>query len=496
MKKLYIIPVILLYTGIATAQNESDVLRFSRTSNLGTARSAAMGGAFSALGGDLSNLSSNPAGVGVFRKSEVGLTLNANFGNTKSGNRSSNDNSFQMGDLGGVISFYNPNFDWRGFNFAINYTNINNFNRNTKQFVYNSPTSFSQALANETNYIIDNFEKPDEYLGVFSQMAIESNVILANPETPYYEPVIIGAHQYKNIKEDGYQGEYSFSFGTNYKDKLYLGMSIGIQSIYYKSNVVYRENPDKDNPYSLDYFDYMEKLKTTGVGTNFKFGVIYRPIPEVRLGASIHTPTYYSMTDNYGVDMYSKYNIPDPEGYYDYISNPYRYKTDYDLKTPWKAILGAAVVLKQRAIISMDYEYVNYTSARLSDGPQGYDYYEPNGTGTNDNVKNFLKATHNFRVGAEFRMNSMLSLRGGYSYNASPYKYATDLYKLQTISGGFGLNFGMFYCDAAYVYKFTKDITQFYSYVDPDDAAFDVSAIPVKNKFNDHEARITVGVRF
>lgn len=493
MKTGYILSILLLMAELGYSQTTTDVVRFSQSTNFGTARSTAMSGAFGALGGDLSTLSSNPAGIGVFRKSEISITPSLTFSNVKAGSRSASDNSFQMGDIGAVIAFYSPDFDWRGFNFGINYTNMNNFNRRTDQYIANSPNSFSQAIAHQANYDIEYNILP----GIMEQLASQSNVILMNEESGFYEPVIIGANQRNNIREDGSQGEYAFSFGTNYKDKLYLGLTIGLQSIYYKSRIMYTETPTKDNPYELDYFDYMTKLKTTGVGTNFKFGVIYRPIPELRLGAAIHSPTYYSMTDRYYSDMYSLYKTPDAENNYQYLSEPYAYKYDYDMRTPWRALLSVATVFKQKAIFSVDYEYIDYTSAKLSNGDGYYDYFDSEeGTGTNDDIKRFLRSTHNVRVGAEYRHNSMLSLRGGYSYYASPYKKHKDLHTLQTVSAGFGLNFGQFYCDAAYIYKFSKDTTLFYNYIDPDDAAYDVTSASIDNKYNNHEARITFGMRF
>lgn len=496
MKTLYILPILLLTALGGFSQTTADIVRYSQSTNFGTARSTAMSGAFGALGGDLSTFSTNPAGIGVFRKSEVSITPSLSFSNTKSGSRSASDNSFQMGDAGAVISFYSPDFDWRGFNFGINYTNMNNYNRKTDQYIANSPTSFSQAIAQQANYDIAAGFMP----GIMETLASESNVIIWNEAIGFYDPVVMKptrTHQRKNIKEDGYQGEYAFTFGTNYKDKLYLGLTIGLQSIYYKSKSVYAETPDKDNFYELDYFDYLEQLKTTGVGTNLKFGVIYRPIPELRLGATIHTPTYYSMTDRYYSDMYSLYQTPDAEGYYDYLSDPYEYKYDYDMRTPWRALLSVATVLNQKAILSVDYEYIDYTSAKLSNGDGYYDFYDSEeGPGTNDDIKRYLRSTHNVRIGAEYRYNSLFSLRGGYSYYASPYKHDKSLLKLQTVSAGFGLNFGPFYCDAAYLYKFSKDTTLFYSYLDPEDAFYDVISEPVRNKYNNHEARITLGVRF
>lgn len=441
----------------------------------------------------MSTFSTNPAGIGVFRKSEISITPTISFSNTKSGNRSAGDNSFQVGDLGAVISLYNPDSDWRGFNFGINYSGMNNYNRKTDQYIANSPNSFSQAIAQQANYDIAVGHMP----GIMEEMASQSNVILMDAESGFYEPVIIGAHQRKTVKEDGCQGEYAFTFGSNYKDKLYLGVTVGLQSVYYKSKSVYTETPDQDNPYELNYFDYLQVLKTTGVGTNLKFGVIYRPIPELRFGAAIHTPTYYAMTDRYYSDMFSSYKTPDADGYYDYLSKPYEYKYDYDMRTPWRALLSIATVLKQKAILNIDYEYIDYASAKLSNGDGHYDFYDSaDGPGTNDDIKRYLRSTHNFRIGAEYRYNSLLSLRGGYSFYNSPYKFDKKSNRLQTVSAGFGLNFGQFYWNIAYLYKFSEDTTLFYSYFDSEDASYDIVSQSIRNKYNNHEARITFGLRF
>lgn len=514
MKKLFILPSLLLIAGLASAQTVSDIVRYSTTTSTGSARSAAMGGAFGALGGDLSSIGVNPAGIGVFRKSEISITPYLNIAKTKSSNRATNDASFQLATFGGVVAIRNKNFDWRGFNFGINYTNLNNFNRITNQHVYNSPTSFNQIWALNANNAIygamhsqnppSENDLPD-LLAPREQMANAVGLITYNNQTKEYEPTLLPGeeiNQRKYIKEDGYQGEYDFSFGTNYKDKLYLGMTVGVQTIRYKFKSVFTGKGDETNYFGLDQYTFGQYLKTEGVGTNFKFGLIYRPIPELRIGAAIHTPTFYSMTDDYTEDMHSEFYEPDQDNNrsYDSYIIPYTYK--YDMQTPWKAVFSAATVLFQKAIFSLDYEYTDYTSAKFSNGENGEDFYDPDGLGANDQIKSGLKKTHNFKAGAEYRFNSTFSVRGGYSYWASPYKtanvpsYLKSDPKIQSVSAGFGLNFGVFFCDVAYIYKFSKDITNFYYYQDALDSAYDIIANPVHNKYIDHSARVTFGVRF
>lgn len=494
MKSIYIISAILLLGNIAFAQNEEDIVRYSVTTNTGSARSSAMGGAFGALGGDMTTLGNNPAGIGVFRKSEISITPYLNIANTKSNSTSIRNTSFQLGSLGAVITLYNEHFDWRGFNFGVNYTNLNNFNRKTNQFIYNSPTSFPQAWANEANYALSKgYAVP-----IAAEMANKVHLLNWDEKNGQYEPNLFNheeINQHKYIEEEGYQGEYDLSFGTNYKDKLYLGLTIGIQSIRYKYSSLYTGKASDDSYNEIDRYNHYQYLKTEGVGTNFKIGAIYRPLPELRIGAAIHTPTYFSVSEDYEESMHSEFYTPDENGDYEYDSylDPYPTRYDYDMQTPWKAVFSLATVLWQKAILSIDYEFNNYNSARFSNGNDGFDYDQPGEA--NEYVRALLKNTNNVRIGAEYRVNSIFSLRSGYAYWDSPYKY-TDAGKIQTVSGGFGLNFGTFYCDAAYVYKFNKNTTRFYEYIDDLDPQYDVIAEPVNNKYRTHEAKITLGVRF
>ena len=67
-----VLAVVGLHT--ANAQNEIDILRYSYQEALGSTRTMAMGGAFGALGADLASLNGNPAGIGMYRRGDAGVT--------------------------------------------------------------------------------------------------------------------------------------------------------------------------------------------------------------------------------------------------------------------------------------------------------------------------------------------------------------------------------------------------------------------------------------
>ncbi len=491
MKRIAITAIACCFAIATQAQNVEDVVRFSRQSNPGTARSAAMGGAFTALGGDISAITNNPAGIGVFRKSEVSFTPLLNFAKTEASGEKMNKTAFQLGGLGGVLSLYSSAFNWKGLNIGFYYTNLNNFNRNTRQIVPVSNNSFTDMLALSAGDM-----DPDNLDGYTTGLAYDAYLINRDPKTGYYYS-ILGADedvsQVKDIEEKGYQGEYTLAFGTNFLDKLYIGASIGIQSIYYKMTSQFQEAPDVNSPSGLDYYNFLEYKKMNGVGTNIKLGIIYRPIPELRIGAAIHSPTWYSMNYTMSTAMDS-YFITPPKGEeaYNFWTPSYEMNIDFDMRTPWRASVGLATVLGQKSIISADYEFIKYTNAHLENASDGYSY-----RGENDAIQLYLRPTHNFRTGAEFRANSIVSLRGGYSFWDSPYYEADKSYnRIQSWSTGIGLNFGAFYCDAAFVHRWTKNETVFYSYYDAEDPSLDIVSQPTQNKLKTNEARITFGIRF
>ena len=496
MKKLTIVSIFLFCSLITFAQNGDNVLRISRTSLYGTARSTAMGGAFGALGGDLSAIHVNPGGIGVFRLSEFNFTPYLDFDKTTSG-MEMDKTSFLIGNIGVVATYNIPRSNWKNFNFGVNYTNLNNFNRNTSQYGGVNPNSSitdiwrlwaNGNIRDELNEFTTSLAY-DAYLLNLTGGATDDYM------TPLSDDDQVGQEKY--IKERGYQGEYALSLGGNYNDQLYLGVTIGLQNLHYDYYSEYQErNADNSTPVPAVgfrmrnlYFD--EYFNSNGTGINFKAGAIYRPVPEIRFGLAIHSPTYYTISAYAENGIYASYYMPPPgDDRFNFGNNAYT-EYDYRLNTPWRFIASAATILAKRAIISMDYEYVDYTSAKLKDSYRGeYD-------GVHDFLAYNAQETHNFRVGAELRANSFLSLRGGYAYWASPYAKGDWKEKnhIQTISGGIGLNFGNFYTDVAYLHKSSKDKDYFYNeYFSEYDATF-VSA-EIDTNYKNHEFRVSLGIKF
>lgn len=453
MKKISIISMFILLTGFLVAQNEVDALRYSQNFMQGTARSSGMGGAFGALGGNFSAISINPAGIGVYRKSEFVLTpgFSYNVSTAKMGGQSFEDfdYDFNFNNIGVVGTFLTgAKSGWISTNIGFGYNRINTFDMNSAMRLDESSNSIVDEWLNDAQlYGFDNMPTAS-YLAYKTDLIYQENETA--PFTSDFEGADYSQRQSTSLATTGSVGEYIFSGGANYNNMVFLGGSFSINAVNYKEKRIHKENDLEDD---IEYFNslvYTKSLETRGAGYNFKFGAIVKPSQWLRLGGAIHFPTFYKLNDKYSdkldVSLTFDNDSPVQEGG----------EFDYEIITPFKAIASAAVVIDKFAILSFDYEFMDYTKARLRNGGEhGYYYdfeYE------NENIQRVYTAAHNLRGGIEMRFGP-LSLRGGYSLFTSPYKTGglnedTDY---SIVSGGFGINSNDFYIDFAYSHRINSE---------------------------------------
>jgi hypothetical protein len=110
---------------ISTIRNTVDV--YSNNSTVGSAKYQGMAGSMGALGGEISSINTNPAGIGVFISSDVNgtLTINNNKNTTNFNGQSLNYkiNNTDLGQTGGVASLrLADNSAWKFLNIAVNYS--------------------------------------------------------------------------------------------------------------------------------------------------------------------------------------------------------------------------------------------------------------------------------------------------------------------------------------------------------------------------------------
>jgi hypothetical protein len=440
--------LILLFLSplLAMAQDVLDIVRFSETQVFGSARFESMAGSFGALGADLSTSSVNPAGYGRYSSSTVGMS----FQNTSILNKASFNgietntrlNSFKLNNLGFVItndiSERNKGFVFSQVGFS--YVRVQNFK---DEFSYEGQqfSSLLDDFAGQANgYTVDEMY---EYLPYTSSLAWDTYAIDPDPAVQDGYIARLGpsdVYHRRSVENYGGISDYNLNISGNYMNKLYIGGAFSIRSGKYTEDYYHRERVI-DPVYSLDSFDYEYHLQTKGAGINLKFGVIYLPAEQLRLGLSVHSPTFFNFKDRLSTNMVA-YHIDTvyriDEAWVPVNVNKFR------LRTPPKVIASAAYVFGTRGCINVDVEYVNYDFAHLRGTTDSlYTYY--NYVAENQESREQLRAVFNLRVGGELVFNSQYFIRGGFSIY--PSAYSRDLYKdqpglapkgTQIFSGGLG----------------------------------------------------------
>ena len=424
------------------AQNEIDALRYSRLNYSGSARFVSMGGAFGALGADFTTLSHNPAGIGLYRSSEISFTPSIFIGRTEAtlnGNfRDDSRYNFNLGNVGIVMAYTptlkNPNTLWKNVQFGFGLNRMANFNNRVN---IESNNMVSSYLTSYVDYAYG--VHPDDLSAFDTQLAYDTELLFVEDSATWRYNIDKpdgGVNQRKSIESKGSVNEMVFTLGANYNDKLYIGATVGIPSIRYIENTTYTETALADDETVFNSMTRTDYLETSGTGLNFKFGLIFRANDCLRLGGAVHTPTFYSsMSDDYGATLKSKYD----NGYTATASAKGVY--DYELTTPLRALGSIGFILGKAGVISADYEYVDYTTARLR--APDYDFFNEN-----ENIRNIYQEAHNLRFGTEWRYGSV-NFRGGYGISANPYIYGTNS-AINTYSAGIGFREKSFYLDLAW----------------------------------------------
>lgn len=455
MKKLVISALALIPAAAAWAQSPIDAMALSQTELRGTARFVSMGGAFTALGADLSTLGQNPAGIGVYRGSDVGISFGIDINSNKTewdgGNNSESNTLFNVNNAGYVGAMAFGNNGQNTISWGFTYNRINRYNRTYSGGLSRMNSSLTNYIAGITNgtdpsllwkvdgdgkdlHPYDNWN--DNAPDWMSILFYNSGMI--NPEIYEENGKVYETDQYRGlwqhggldaqgnkiapssgvanftVREKGHVDEYDINVGGSVMNILYWGIGVGITDLDFEQEYTYGEKIDRalvpaaPAGYELGQANYANLYsfkKVSGTGANFKVGVIVKPINEFRIGVAVHTPTYYSLSSSSCGDTSFDFT----SGFRGSESTPW---DDYNFKlnTPWKFMVGVAGVIGGCAIISADYQYDAYGDMKLK-WDDGY-----NMTGNNNNIGNYYKGTNTLRLGAEFRVTPQLSVRAGYNY--------------------------------------------------------------------------------
>ena len=477
--------------GTAMAQDSYDAQTFANSDLNGTSRFVAMGGALGALGGDVSVMSTNPAGTAMYRKSDAAITLSGLFTNDKAMGHSKSRMSFDQG--GALIAFDMDNPTGKGLqfiNFGINYQKNRNYLSNLTKDIDNLGGVFSQTyqIADLCNYALEN-----DYWGTLADMSasrkdVHGGILNETKESgrdyegigadrAYYERATYGA----NI-----QADLNVSF--NVSDQFFFGASLGVYDIDYERESFYQEFGNDGNNY-----DFTNWYKTTGDGFDVKLGFICRPIEDspFRFGVNVHTPTWYRMTDSNGSTLY----LND-----EYVTSGSNSEYDYHFRTPWKFGFSLGHTIGTNFAIGAEYEFQDLSTAKYSDVDHRENYYFRN---VNQITDQTLRGQHTLKLGVEYKPIDELSLRAGYNFVSSPFKkdafrtigydgpYTETDYTnwgaINRFTIGLGYRYKGGYFDIAWQYQAQKG--DFYAFDD-------IDLKPTKIKNNRSQLMATLGFRF
>ena len=501
MKRLYLTCFAIVMTlGVSMAQDEYDALRYSQHYFGGTARSTSMAGSFGALGADFSSFSINPAGIGVYRSTEFTMTPAISWDNTESkylgSTLSGDDTRFFFSNMGfASTKMLGNKGGFTSVTFGMGYNQLNNFNRYSvmqarmpevtppvsTERPENGGSQSSSYLDNFVNHANDEGEFNPDYLDPFyEQLAWYADLMYYDTVQMSYRNDIndvgYGQFQSQTINEHGGLGEFAFGIGANYSDVLYMGATFGLHQLGFHQIISTFEEDDQGKSDYFNSFLFNEYLDAWGVGLTGKFGLLFRPVDFLRLGAAFHIPTWYWIREEFVTEM---------NGTFDQVSNtnersPFN-TFEYWLRTPYRFIGSVAFQLPRFASFNVDYELVDYSSMNFdSDYPEDFN-------DVNQNIKNTYQVTSNIRAGAEVVLKPVY-LRAGFALYGRPYEEEVtgiDNYTMM-YSAGMGFRTSKFFFDFAWSLRTDELKYQLY-----EEDAYGAIIAGNKNNF-----MTTIGFRF
>lgn len=529
--KIIILGILVSININGFSQTFEDALRYSQTQSTGTARSVGMGNAFSSLGGDYSSLSLNPAGIGTYRSSEFTITpslvINSTETNAANSKFNSNKTTFIVNQIGYVNTFRPMQEDIKNItsvHFAVGYSRKNNFNFESNAIASNITNSMTDR------FLLNAEGRTTEDL--YNSRSLPYSTYLINPTTTngvYTNNLSANSTltQISMFKKEGSIGTFDIVGGINISNKLQLGASMNIFSLNYIENYYYTENnttPEaNNNPKVFKNFTLHDYLEADGSGINLKLGVIFKPIDQLRIGLSYHSPNWYNIQEKFNSRIDANFFNPIASGSdkgKSYLYDETKiFDSEYSYRTPSKWIGGISYVISKLTIVSFDYEHIDYANSKYNiSSANALDMQAINTQ--NDLIKETFKAVNNYRVGLEIRLNNAFSVRGGYIYKDSPFKKinpesnlfnklsekgtftAPENYKTTIISGGIGYKFKNYFIDLAYRNSMLN--YSYYNYFWPptDNNIVSKTAadgiLPVKTKVSstNHYALVTLGLKF
>ena len=450
----YIIFIYILFFHLnINSQNIYDAINYNFSNDLGNSRFTSMGGAFGALGGNLSAISTNPASGAVFELSRAGgsITLEnnsmkSNYFNTN--NETDRTNIHYQGGMVYVFKNYGSG-NLKKFAFGINVQSTNSFSsdllitgrgdQSIDNFFLNNSLglSISDLSVNSNESVSGVYRWLGNNYGYYAQQAFlgyQSYLLNYNDtDNNFYSLAKYdnGVNITNEVFSRGFNNKISINLSGLVKDNFHFGFNVNIYEIdLTKDNIHYEDEFDEDS--SVSYIDFRNYLYTRGGGLSFQLGMIYK-LRNVRIGVSYESPTWFKIEDELEqeIEVQTIDKITN-EIYTDIVDPNIINVYEYNYKAPSKLTLSLASIIKNMFILSFDFDNQNYSSSKF--GTKNDETYN----NLNLALKQNLTAVYNYRFGSEIRLNN-LSIRGGFKHSNSPFNDSEI--KLNSKSFGIGFQF-------------------------------------------------------
>ncbi|MCL2290960.1 MAG: hypothetical protein FWC34_09720 [Bacteroidetes bacterium] len=480
------------------AQNEIDALRFSELDWQGTARFMGAGRAFGAVGAEFSALNTNPASIGLYKRNEVTFTpmtlsIFKNASDYNGTNTLAQGVKYNVGSAGMVWALPGVSSTlWKKFQIGFGFNRVKNYNNVFSIEGRNAGSTIGSEVAiTATNLGLnsDDVRRWPEGPGGAEAWIGWNSFLIDNITPTTYRPTMEGVNMFQSstVIRTGGNDEMIFSFGSNYDDMVFIGATLGVPFIDFTENRTYKEVNDKNaESFNFQNISITDRLSVRATGINLKLGAIYQPFDFLRVGVAFHTPTYYGNVREFFERRMEAHAWEDVlvsgswvRDYYG-VEDSYANRFNYSLTTPLRAMANVAFFIQQRAFISAEYEITDYSMATMYSTRYNFNT-------ENKNIQNLYGLSHIARIGAEFSVTQVFSIRAGYNYISSPYKDNINDGSKHYASAGLGFRTRVFYSDFAYALTTSKEKYWLY------EPAF-VNA--VNNKFITHRVMLTMGVRF
>lgn len=443
--------IAILLVAPAAAQDGEDALRFSSRQPSVGVRALGLGGAGTAGINDLSALYTNPAGLAYLRGSVFsgGLTSfttddDAIFSVGSSRSGSTNDVSdtgldhigyaYRVPTRRGALVVGANVHRVQTFNRELFFDGTNGLNSAT-EFFLPLPGEFEiefdagdDGIAGTADDIFTpSFSRSLSFIG-FETYTIDLDIDAyeSGSDQPFFPAVTTGTvAQQGVISEEGNMTEFSLGGAFEAARGVMVGLAINIPYGKWEFSRIFDEDDfqnDNDGLAGTVDFSSMtwtETVESDLVGVNVRAGVSLEASRDFRVGFTVETPTYYSISEDFATFVETRFDDGFASSYgFEFDEDVGAGTFDYEILTPWRLGAGIGYDIGDLTLLA-DAEFIDWSQLELDS--DDYSFFQEN-----QDISQNLEQVVNTRVGAEYGIGDFV-LRGGFAFHPDPRDVRPDL---------------------------------------------------------------------